>query len=158
MKRLFLVAIVALVSIVSAQAKSDLPEYQIQGAGTGSQGSYLVEVSVMVPKVKKADDALIGRCAVHGVLFRGFSNKEMRQSQKPLAGSASVEASHDDYFTSFFSEGGAANNYVEVVSSSRTVVKVGKKYKVTAKVTVNKEQLHKDLEAAGVIKGLNSIF
>jgi hypothetical protein len=37
-------------------------------------------------------------------------------------------------------------------------VKVGKQYRVTATVTVNKDQLRKDLEDAGVLKGLNSIF
>ena len=49
-------------------------------------------------------------------------------------------------------------NYVEVVGSSRSVKKVGKQYQVSATVTVNKEQLRKDLEDAGVIKGLNSYF
>lgn len=158
MKKLLFVLLMALCCVSVVSAENELPEYQIQGAGTGAQGTYLVEVSVLVSKAKKADDSVIGRCAVHGVLFRGFTNKEMRQNQKPLAGSASVEASHADYFSNFFAEGGAASNYVEVVSSSRSVVKVGKKYKVTAKVTVNKEQLHKDLEDAGVIRGLNSIF
>lgn len=131
--------------------------YEIEGAGTGSQGTYLVKVTVYSKK-SNINDELIARCAVHGVLFRGFSNKELRQKQKPLAGSAMAEAQHADFFKDFFSKNGIAKNYVSTVNSSRQVVKSGKQYKISTIVTVNKEQLHSDLEKAGIIKGLNSGF
>lgn len=146
-----------LLGIFAAIADNKIPEYEISGAGTGAQGTYLVKVSILT-KNKKQPDSELARAAVHGVLFRGFSNKELRQNQKPLAGSAAVEAQHTDYFNNFFSDGGAYINYVETVSGSREVVKSGKQYKVSDIVTVNKEQLRKDLEAAGIIRGLNSIF
>lgn len=130
--------------------------YEIEGAGTGAQGTYLVKVTV-ISKKNKVSDELIARCAVHGVLFRGFSNKELRQHQGPLAGSAAVEAQHADFFKDFFAENGIAKNYVSG-TGSRQVVKSGKEYKISSIVTVNKEQLHKDLEKAGIIKGLNSGF
>ena len=133
----------------------DLPDYEISGAGTGSQGTYLVNVSVLSKRPKVSDDE-IGRCAIHGVLFRGFANKEVRQQQKPLAGSAMVEMKNKSFFSDFFSS--TYKNYAQVVGSSRNVVKVGKQYKVTAVVTVAKEQLRKDLQEAGVISGLNTGF
>jgi hypothetical protein len=37
-------------------------------------------------------------------------------------------------------------------------VKSGKEYKISTIVTVLKEQLMKDLQQEGIIKGLNSIF
>lgn len=132
----------------------DLPDYEIEGAGTGNQGTYLVKVSVLSKKAKIEDEE-IGRCAVHGVLFRGFANKELRQQQKPLAGSAMVEMQHKDFFKDFF--GGAFKNYYQLVGP-RQVVKAGKQYKVTSVVTVAKDQLKKDLVAMDVIKGLNSGF
>jgi hypothetical protein len=89
---------------------------------------------------------------VHGVLFKGYLNI------RPLAGSASVEAQHADFFSTFFAEKGDAKNYVSTVSSSRTVVKENKVYKISTIVTVSKDQLRKDLEKAGVLKGLNSAF
>ncbi|MBQ8969327.1 MAG: hypothetical protein IJ064_06325 [Bacteroidaceae bacterium] len=133
----------------------DLPDYQIEGAGTGSQGTYLVRVSVLSKKSKVSDDE-IGRCAIHGVLFRGFASKENRQQQKPLAGSPMVEMQQKAFFDDFFKS--AYQNYYQMVSGSRQVVKAGKQYKVTSVVTVSKDQLRKDLVAADVIKGLNTGF
>ena len=37
-------------------------------------------------------------------------------------------------------------------------IKVGKEYKVGVVVSVSKDELRKDLEAAGIIKSLNSGF
>ncbi len=139
-----------------AKDKENL-NYEIEGAGTGAQGTYLVKV-IVINKSSKINDELIARCAVHGVLFRGFNNKELRQSQRPLAGSAMAESQHADFFKDFFSENGLAKNYVASINGSRQVIKSGKQYKISTIVTVNKEQLHKDLESAGIIKGLNSGF
>ncbi len=133
----------------------NLPDYEIEGAGTGNQGTYLVKVSVLSKKSKVIDDE-IGRCAIHGVLFRGFANKEFRQQQKPLAGSAMVEQQNVAFFNDFFET--TYKNYYQVLGSSRQVVKVGKQYKVSSVVTVAKDQLRKDLQEAGIIKGLNSGF
>lgn len=133
----------------------ELPDYQIEGAGTGAQGTYLVRVSVLSKKAKITDDE-IGRCAVHGVLFRGFTNKELRQQQKPLAGSALVEGQNKDFFEQFFEKDYV--NYYQVVSGSRQVVKAGKQYKITSNVTVAKDQLRKDLHEAGVVKSMNYMF
>lgn len=139
-------------------AKGNEPlEYEIAGNGTGMQGTYLIKVSV-ITKDKKIPDAQIARCAVHGVLFRGFSNKENRQNQKPLAGSPMTESQHNEFFQSFFAEGGPYMGYVSEVEGSREVVKSGKKYRVTTVVTVNKDQLRHDLEKEGIIKGLNYAF
>ena len=132
-------------------------DYEIEGAGVGSQGTYLVKVTV-VSKKSKVQNAQIARCAVHGVLFRGFVNKELRQNQKPLAGGPSAEAQHADFYKDFFSESGMSKNYVSAVKGSQQVVKSGKEYKVSTIVTVNKDQLLSDLKAAGVIRGLNSGF
>lgn len=162
MKRLiFLLTALMLVSTFSFAKKKgeqNVLEYAIEGAGTGTQGTYLVNVTLIVDKASEATDDMLARAAVHGVLFRGFANKEGKQSQKPIAGSPAAEASHADFFSSFFQPNGAARNYVEIVNSSRRSKKVDKKHHVTATVTVNKEMLRKDLQDAGVIRGLNSIF
>ena len=158
-RNLFLLLIIMLSSalVMSAMSKDEGFNYEIEGAGTGTQGTYLVKITV-ITKDKKIADEKIASCAVHGVLFRGFSNKELRQSQRPLAGSAMAESQHADFFKDFFKESGIAKNYVSSVSGSRQVTKSGKEYKISTIVTVNKEQLHSDLEKAGIIKGLNSGF
>ena len=137
--------------------KNSVPNYEISGAGTGSQGSYLVSVTVISKKNNPNDD-VFKRAAVHGVLFRGFSNTEHRQMQKPLAGNASNEAQHADFYQEFFSETGNAGNYASIVDSSRKVVKSGKDYRVTVTVSVSKEELRSYLESLGILRGLNTIF
>ena len=55
----------------------DVLNYEIEGAGVGTQGTYLVKVWV-VSKKNKPNLNLIKKCAVHGVLFRGFVNDRKR--------------------------------------------------------------------------------
>ncbi|MBQ9077130.1 MAG: hypothetical protein IJY31_04740 [Muribaculaceae bacterium] len=158
----FFVSILCAILVVLPSVAKDNTEvtfdYQIEGVGTGSQGTDLVQVWVMCKK-PNITDVQIGRCAVKGILFKGFSSKEFRQQRKPLAGSANVEQQHADFFNEFFKDDGAFSNYVQVISNTRKVVKLEKKqYKVGATVTVLKEQLRKDLEAAGILKNINDGF
>lgn len=162
MKRigLLLLAVLLLIPCSFAEKKNsaDNPmSYEIVGAGNATPGYYLVEVSYKT-KNKKVSDEAIKRAAVHGVLFRGFSDKGARNSQKPLAGSPANEAQHIDFYKEFFSEDGRAADFASLVPGSRTVKKVDKRYAITATVTVNKELLAKYLQDMGVIRGLNSAF
>lgn len=159
LKKLFYatITILSMLLPLSAIAADKTLSYEIEGAGTATQGNYLVKVTV-VSKKSKVNNEYIARCAVHGVLFRGFANKEMRQSQKPLAGSPMAESQHAQFFADFFKENGPAVAYVTSIDSGLQVVKAGKQYKISTIVTVNKGQLQKDLEKAGIIKGLNTGF
>lgn len=161
MKKLLFTILALLLAVVPAYSKKKADNnfnYEIAGAGTAAQGEYLVKITV-ITKDKNLKDADLRRAAVHGVLFRGFSNSEKRQSQKPLAGSAANEAQHADFYKAFFDENGTAASYASTVGGSRTMVKSSKKeYSVSAIVTVRKEALHKYLEESGVVKGLNSAF
>ena len=79
MKRILLIVIAAMmVPFLAMAKKDDVISYQVEGAGTGAQGTYLVKTTV-VTKNKNISDELIGRSAVHGVLFKGFSNADTRQ-------------------------------------------------------------------------------
>lgn len=153
----FFTAILLAATVAIASAQTTIPEYQIEGAGTGTQGTYLINVTALTLD-SRLNDSEIAKCAVHGVLFRGFSNSELRQTQKPIVSDAGAEAANADFFKKFFANGGAYLKYVATVNQSRKVIKSGKQYKVSSAVTVNKEQLRKDLEAAGVIRSLNSVF
>lgn len=139
------------------KSEVEVPQYEITGAGTATQGSYLVEISVLSKKKTISDQQLIS-ATVHAVLFRGFSNPNGRSFQKPLAGSASNEAQHSDFYKDFFSATGLSKNYGNVIKGTRSITKTGKEYRVSAKVTVEKEALIKYLQEAGVIKSLNSAF
>lgn len=137
----------------------DLPEkYDILSAGSGTQGTYLVKVYVYSRTGKVADTDL-KYAAVHGVLFRGFSGTQGNPSQRPLCGSPAVEEQKADFFNGFFGKDKTYLQYAAVVPASYERVKMSKKgYKVGAIVQVEKDALRKDLEQAGVIRGLNSFF
>lgn len=148
-------------NLVSAEVaindKNLLPQYEIVGAGTGVQGTYLINVTI-ISKKKNPNDDLFKRTAVHGVLFKGFSSKENRQMQKPLAGNPANEVQHADFYKDFFSESGSATDYASIIDGSRKVIKSGKEYRITVKVSVNKDNLRSYLESLGIIKTLNSAF
>ncbi|MBR1545171.1 MAG: caspase family protein [Prevotella sp.] len=140
----------------SNAAPFPMEEYTLEGEGTGLQGTYLVTTSITSDKNNVTDEQLL-RCAIHGVLFRGFNSTVNRQRQRPLAGSANVETQQAAFFYDFFANG-AFKNYGQVVPDTRTVVRIGKQFRVTSTVTVSKEQLRKDLQQKGIIQGLSGRF
>ncbi len=146
-KNFFVLAIV----LLSLNLFSQEWHYEITCAGTGIQGTYLVEVT-SYGKTVDAALAQMKKDAVHGVLFRGLTGK---CTQKPLAGRAEVENEHKVFFDKFF---GKSGDYAQYVVDDPNVVmvpvKIGKQYKVTKVVSVKKDMLRKDLEKAGIIKTL----
>ena len=150
---------------VQAQAKKKADKateqwrYEIEGAGVGVQGTYLVKVW----SCSKNKNVAIEQCkknAVHGIIFKGFvGNDKVRSGQKPLAKDPALEAEKADFFKDFFANGG---KYMKFVSSSTNaaseIINIGKEYKVGVIVSVNVSELRKDLEAAGIIRGLSNGF
>lgn len=158
MKKLFVFILTTLSCVAFAKERNDvgvLP-YEIFGAGTATQGSCMVDVIVTSAKSNINDQEIV-KSAIHGVLFKGFFNEELRLSQKPLTGSALVEQQHADFFKDFFNS--SYQNYGQALQSSRRVTKISRKeYKIQMTIIVSKNQLRKDLEEAGIIKKLNSGF
>ena len=78
--------------------------------------------------------------------------------QRALASGPGAELEYEDYFQRFFADNGEYRKYVSLVVGTEEILKVGKEYKVGVVVSVQKDELRKALEAAGVIKGLNYGF
>ena len=133
--------------------------YELECVGIGSQGSYLVKVWSYSKNAKVAIEQA-KKNAVHGIVFKGFAGSgQICPSQKALAPEVGVEDKHKDYFEKFFKDGGDYMKYVSVSGDGiPQTIKVGKEYKIGIIVSVMKDALRKDLEVAGVIKGLTSGF
>ena len=131
-----------------------MPAYTIEGAGTGVQGTYLVKVTMSAKKPEDVKDEDLAKCAVHGVLFRGFQGD--RQHQRPMAGSALSEQQHADFYNGFFQQ--QYQLYASTDFGSRSVTKAGKEYKVSALVSVNKDQLRKDLTQQGALRDIPTLM
>ena len=131
--------------------------YELECAGNGVQGTYLVRVWTYSKKLSDAEQSA-ARNAVHGVIFKGFAGGDGCVGQRPMASGPGAEMEHEEYFKLFFSDKGEYRKYVSLVEGTEEVTKVGKEYKVGVVVSVQKDELRRALEAAGVIKGLNYGF
>ena len=145
-----------------ANADTDNFRYEIECMGNGAAGTYLIKVWSYSKKATVAKEQS-KKNAVHGVIFKGFAGGGQGcVSQKALATDPAIEQQKAEFFESFFADGGKYMKYVSESSdgavAAEDVMKVGKEYKVGVVVTVMKDALRKDLEAAGVIRGLTSGF
>jgi hypothetical protein len=143
-----------------AQKDTENWRYEIECVGIGKAGTKVIKVWSYSKKAKIAI-AQAKKNAVHGIIFQGYAGGGQGcTSQKPLASNPSVEQEKQEFFDNFFDINGG--KYMKFVSNSGdstpTVMKVGKEYKIGIVVTVLSSNLRKDLEAAGVVRGLASGF
>ena len=132
--------------------------YELECAGNAVQGTYLVKVWSYSKKASVAENQC-RKNAVHGVIFKGYGGRGQEcVQQRPLANNPGAETQYAEYFNSFFADGGEFQKYASIIEGTTESVKVGKEYKVGCVVSVRKEDLRKALEAAGVIRGLGSMF
>ncbi|MBR6017391.1 MAG: hypothetical protein IK073_02075 [Paludibacteraceae bacterium] len=162
-KLLFTLALAVTAFVATADAKPKAQremeqfKYEIQCAGNGVEGTYLVRVWTYSKKLKTAQTAC-PRNAVHGVIFKGFTGGEGCVGQKAMVRNAGAELEYSDFFEHFFAENGEYRKYISTVPGTEEILKVGKEYKVGIVVTIQKDELRRALEAAGVIKSLNYGF
>jgi hypothetical protein len=143
--------------------------YEIECEGVGSNGIYLIKIfsysfnkDVAIEQSKKN--------AIHGVIFKGIPEGDRGcVSQPALARNSNLEQEKVDYFDAFFEEGGKYQKFVNLTTDG--AVKAGdryeiggsglfrrKEYKIGIVVSVNKALLRKELEDAGILRGLSSGF
>ena len=125
--------------------------YEIKCGGTAQQGYYIVEITAYEHKKKQLNMDLARKCAVHGVIFSGFSGEQGCKAQKPML-NATKEQQHADFFNAFFKND--YMRYASAVDPSISIMKVGKRYAITATVQVAKDNLREMLEKAGIIRKL----
>lgn len=163
LKYLIVACTVSALSLLPASAKKKTEKdawnyrYEIECAAVGQDGTYAVNVW-SYSKGKKFDPTQAGINAVHGVIFKGVSGRQGCPSQPALIRDASVRESKKDYFEKFFAENGDCSKYVLSVSPTVERVKIKGGWKFRATVQVAKDQLRRDLESAGIIRGLSSGF
>lgn len=154
-----------LISFLSnAQKKDDKRtmewRYEVECAGIGTDGTYLLKVFTYSSK-KNLPMEQAKKNAVHAVLFKGFpGNKDTGcYTQKPICTNPNIEFEKREFFDTFFADGGKYMKYVFDSSDghidANDRMKVGKEYKTGILVSIAKDGLRKDMEAAGVIRGLS---
>lgn len=139
-------------------------KYEIEAERTGVQGTYQIKVWSYSKDVETAIDQA-KKNAVHGIIFKGIPGKKNPriQGQPPLAKNPNLEKEKENFFKDFFKDGGKYMKYVTLVNNGAIEpgdrIKIGKKkYKIGVVIQVNKDELRKDLEKAGIIRALDSGF
>ena len=161
MKKLMLTLGCVMFMAAAAMAKEpEVMEVSIQGEGVGNGGRPILTVTCSAKKADKVTEDDIRRCAVRGVLFRGYADKSNTSNfdastSHPAIVGADKESSYADYFNDFFNSG-AANSYVDLIDDTRKVMKAGKVYHVSQAVQVNVPDLRKKLEKDGIVRSLRS--
>jgi hypothetical protein len=97
--------------------------------------------------------------AIKAVLFKGIPGSGL---QRPMITEAGAEEKYKAYFNQFFSSGGRYLNFVALSSDgsidSRDRMKVGGLVKIGFIVSVQKDNLRKELQDDKIIKSLSSGF
>lgn len=155
MKRLFSLVLLLLTISIGAVARGEkMPQYDIMGAGSGTEGTILVKVYVYGKKITDQD---LKRAAVHGVVFRGCSGNESGARQPAMA-PPTAEIDNQEFCNVFFATDGQCQGFASIVEGSYDHVKTQKGYKLGAILQVDKTSLRKELEKAGVVRTLSSGF
>lgn len=135
--------------------------YEIEVAGVGVEGYYLIKVwsyskrpAVAIEQAKKN--------AVHAIIFKGFAGKAGISGKPPLTSNPNIENEKQEFFADFFQDGGKYMKFVTLTTDGAIAaedrVKVGKVYKIGVLVSVNVDLLKKDLQSAGILKSLSAGF
>ncbi len=155
MKKVISLFIMFLAVCAGTMAKeTKIPQYDIIGAGSGTEGTILVKVYVYEKNVSDAD---FKRAAVHGIVFRGCEGNTSGARQPAMA-PASTENENKAFCDAFFATDGECQNYASIIAGSYERVKTKKGYKCGAILQVDKVSLRKSLEKAGIVRSLSSGF
>lgn len=137
--------------------------YEVQCVGVGNEGTKLIKVFSYSKKPTVAIEQS-KKNAIHAMIFQGFNGNSGSgcPTQKPLTNNPALEQEKSEYFDQFFADGGKYMKFVSISGDGEVAaedrMKVGKEYKIGVVVSVLYDLLRKDLEAAGIIKGLSSGF
>lgn len=109
-------------------------------------------MSVVVPNKKNITPIIVKQHAVHGIIYKGYSDENGCSSQKALIGSSQLTSEQQSAIEKLISED--YGMYASSVGNAINVVKVKKGYQVTAVIEVNAGSLRNRLESMGVIRKL----
>ncbi len=156
---LILALVLPLLSMAKSQENKDTDKYRydLECAGNGSAGTYLVKVWSYSKKADVAENQC-RKNAVHGVLFKGYGSGTDCIGQRALLSNPGAETENAEYFKSFFADGGEFQKYASIIGGTTETTKIGKEYKVGVVVSVRKDDLRRAMEAAGILQSLGFGF
>jgi hypothetical protein len=140
-------------SMVNVVFKAVEHNYEILHVSSG-EGTETVKIySFEKNKAKGIQQGKLN--ALRAIIFNGIPNADF---QKPMISEAGAEEKYKSYFHEFFKDGGKYLKFVTLTSNNIEVIEGLGKLKVGIVVTIQKDNLRKELEASNIIKALNNGF
>lgn len=165
--RIFKFILIVILCFVSI-SKIDAQQYKYKSSrnnevlmlGVGANGTKVFKIYSTARKVEDAI-ALAKKEAVEICLFVGLPAGTNIQKTPPIC-NASVEQEHAEFFEDFFAPGGKYLRYINLTTdglpSAQDRLKVKRAYMVGLTVQILYDNLKRDLEEEGIIKGLSQGF
>lgn len=159
MNKLLTILMLLAIAVLPASSKKKETKplkYDIVGNGIAQTSGRIVRITIYAKDKNKVSSDDFAKAAVHGVLFRGYSDSstsgfDTLAKYPAIMGSPMAEAQHAEFFKPFFEDGLYAG-YVQCMEDTRRTVKVGKEWKVSCDIVVSDVMLRQDLEKAGIKK------
>lgn len=136
-----------------------ISNYEVECMGTGMDGTQLVKVWGFGKSPERAIFQA-KKNAVHAIVFKGINVGKPGCMRRPLVTEPGAEVQYQDFFETFFSDGGRYLNFVALTGDgSPDRIKISRtNYKVGIIVSVAHSNLRRDLEAAGIVNKLGQGF
>ncbi len=126
-------------------------DYEVQSMGTGAQGTSLLKSWGQGNTQKQAIEEA-KKNAIRALLFKGVPNSP---DMRPIINQPGAEQQNRQYFETFFAKGGTYLRFISKVTDGidpADRIHTGSQYKVGVVVSVSRNELIKELEAAGIVK------
>lgn len=160
MKKFFLLSALLIISlsVIFAQSDPNGYNYEVQFLKTGVEGTELFKVYTYCKKERDCFEEAKA-AAIKAIIFKGIPGSGL---QRPMISEVGAEDKYRDFFKEFFKENGKYLNYVSISNDGSILeedrLKVGKKLKIGVIISVQKANLRRELEAAGIIKKMDAGF
>lgn len=157
-----LVVVIFLSSCSSSKTLSTaVRQYNVETMGIGNDGTYLVKVT---DYFRTSDETVyldgLKKDAVHCVIYSGIPAGNGSINQPPLLNNDTRIEGSEQALNDFFEQKQYLQFINSVVNSSKTITKLkdSKEYRISAIISVNKDQLRKYLIDNDIVKPLDYIF
>ena len=145
----------------SKNMTSIVRQYEVETLGVGTDGTYLIKVT---DYFRTTDERVyldgLKKDAVHCVIYSGIPAGNGSMKQPALMTNDTRIEGNEELLDNFFEQKLYLNFINSVVNSSKTITKIqgSKDYKISAGISVNKDDLRKYLIDNNIIKPLNFLF
>jgi hypothetical protein len=136
-----------------SQSTAAFYNYEVQHVASGEGTETLKVYSYAKTEKEGVEQGKLN--AIRAILFKGIPGADF---QKPIVAEVGAEEKYKSYFNEFLKPGGKYLKFIALSSNTIDAFKSDEMQKVGVTLTIQKDNLRKELEAANIIKTLTNGF